>query len=168
MITTRSATITTRRRGTAITARDRLIQDKDPRRHKTGTAPRPPLAIPPITVTFRSLAAGLTLADDTFCLSPAEQKRRAIQIARSFKRHIMSELRYDDYSQSVVAVMKPAPTADGAPQASHRIRVDADGNINVCEEGVDCDNPASPHRSLLLTVCSVLTALGALACWLVF
>jgi hypothetical protein len=65
-----------------------------------------------------------TLADS---LSPDEQTSYAIQIAKSFKQHYLSEVLYLKDSRMAAATLKPINPAD----IPHTIYVDSDGNVDV-------------------------------------
>jgi hypothetical protein len=150
MITSRQA-LTVRHQKTADNARERLLSDRVMRHHRTpGAQP----AAPAITVTFPSLSAGLQLARDLGCLSPTEQKRRAVQIARGFKSHYLSELSYNSASGLAVALLRPARPGVDIPRW---ISVTSEGDIRVWEEELDQASAHGRSRAVLLMTLSLLT-----------
>jgi hypothetical protein len=73
-------------------------------------------------------------------LSPTEQCRQVLQIARSFKHHYLAQIDYHDDYQLTIALVKPVDLR----RAAHEIWVDAAGNVSV------------RHRDMRPAVCRLL------------
>ncbi len=113
---------------TAATVRNRLLRDTTMRHHE------------------RCL--------NTACLSPVEQHRQALQIARSFKHHYLAQIIYHDDYQMTTALVKPADRR----RPAHEIWVDATGNVSVHHQDI---RSASQHlsRRVLFVLSIVLVCL---------
>ena len=112
----------------AATVRNRLLHDRTMRHHE----PDPP----------------------TTCLTPAEQHRQILQVARSFKFHYLAQIDYHDDRQLTIALVKPVDLR----RAAHEIWVDAAGNISVQHR----DGQPVFHRLLRPILVGLFTALVCL------
>lgn len=93
--------------------------------------------------------------DSRLSLTPNDQTRFALQIAKSFKQHYVTEIVYLQDRQVAAATIKPVSQTD----IPHTITVDADGNVDVSY------NFARQTRMpwwILFTIGSTLIALIAL------
>jgi len=111
----------------ASLARERLLRDRTLRRNRAPDPAFQPLAAPSITATFPFLAAGPYLAEPR--LTPAAQHLQAIQVARGFRGHYVSEIKYN--AQDHTAIARLRAKHDHRGRADHEITVDAQGNVNV-------------------------------------
>jgi hypothetical protein len=87
-------------------------------------------------------------------LSPIEQHRQVLQIARSFKHHYLAQIDYHDDRQLTIALVKPA----NLRRAAHEIWVDAAGNVSVHRR----DSQPVFSRLLRPIIVGLLTALVCL------
>jgi hypothetical protein len=90
-------------------------------------------------------------------LSPAEQRRQALQIVRSFKHHYLAQLSYHDDRHLTIALVKPADTR----RPAHEIWVDAAGNVSVHHRDIQSKNyrllrPICVALSIVLVCLSVI------------
>jgi hypothetical protein len=142
---------------TASIARDRLLHDQATRRNKAPLPGFSPLPAPPITKTFAAQDARRALSApwSFHHLSPLDQKREAIQIARSFRSHYVAEITYHDDHQTTIARLRPIHVRHHGLDVPHEIHVDASGNVNVSS----CEPPEAPTRPFAIGW--VLLAAGA-------
>jgi len=114
-------------RSPAAAARERLLQDQAMRRNHADPqfSPLDPAlfrlrdAIPPLRVS--QLATGR--------LSPSEQRKQALLVARSLKGQYLSGIMYLEDCQTTVAIVRPIHKQKG--DVPHQISVDAAGNVSV-------------------------------------
>lgn len=141
MVTSRRNAPSPAHRGTAVSARERLLQDQVMRRN-TPFSPSLVAAEPPqpaITASISMLPVSpLPLEDpaDLPSLSPAEQHEHALEIAQSFKDFYLAHISYHKQYDVVMAIVKPSSRGRHTP-LSHKIIVDRCGNVNVFEYYAD-------------------------------
>jgi hypothetical protein len=87
-------------------------------------------------------------------LTPAEQHRQVLQVARSFKHHYLAQIEYHDDCQLTIALVKPADLR----RAAHEIWVDAAGNVSV-HRGDMPTMPARPLRPVSVALSIALVCL---------
>lgn len=153
MITLRQIHIPTQRQSAALSARERLLGDSTMRRNQPDYSADQHPPAPPITVTYETVSGSDLCAPPTL-FTRSEQERRAIQIARSFKHHYLSEMAHHDRKQLVVAILRPV----GTRSAPLRISVDPDGNVNVTPLRFAPDGPCWRAAAHFLLTRSMLAA----------
>lgn len=137
MLSSQPADLASVQSRTASIARDRLLRDHAMRRNKAPLPGFSPLPAPPITETFAAQDArrAFSATWSFHHLSPLDQKREAIQIARSFRSHYVAEITYHDDHRTTTALLRPIQVRHHSLDVPHEISVDASGNVNVscCE-----------------------------------
>jgi len=129
------------------------------RRNQTTYIPESYPPTPPVTVTFPAFPEDLSLLTaGPGGLTPTEQHQRAVEIARYFRDHYLSEIIYRDDRHIAIAIIRPR--ADDIP---YKICVDRDGNVSIYpfEVSVPTLHPIILKRAALAAG-SMLAALGAL------
>lgn len=144
----------------ASLARERLLRDRTMRRNRPPDPAFQPLAVPSITTTFAFLAAEPCVAEPR--LTPAAQHLQAVQVARGFRGHYVSEIKYD--AKARIAIARLRSKHDHRGQADQEITVDAQGNVNVQRCGPGRWGGARLQR-LLLLLGAALSGIAALL-WL--
>jgi hypothetical protein len=150
-------TATVSRQSTALAARERLFRDPAMRHNRPTYTANPDPPVSPTTVTFSAADLNSDPRTSDHRLSPAEQRRQAVQVAKSFKRHYLSEISYLDGCRLAVAVIRPTGLPHGPADIAQKICVDVDGNVSVIAYD------AFPARARHLIVKRLLLAGGILA-----
>ncbi|NLX10206.1 MAG: hypothetical protein GXY36_11160 [Chloroflexi bacterium] len=147
------------RKGSALLARERLLGERHLRRQHLPFDIEPFTPVSPITETF---PAGKIIHSAYGSLSAAEQKERAVQIARLFRSYTLSGVNYLHDEQLAVAVIVPSRSARYATESPQQICVDADGNVAVLHYNLLLQGAPRLvlHRVLLVAV-TTLSVLGA-------
>jgi hypothetical protein len=146
MITSPRATLSAS--GSAIIARERLLQDKTVRQPSIRQADSGPP--PSFAAAFWAPQPNAT---DNGLLSSSEQKQQALSVARSFRDHYLSEIAFFPEDNITVAVVRPSATQK---DTSYAITVDATGNTSVEPMPGQGASPQRLRRVLLGTSVTVL------------
>jgi hypothetical protein len=146
MITSPRATLSAS--GSAIIARERLLQDptvRQPSIHQADPGPPQPSSAAFWTPHPNAMDNGL--------LSSSEQKQQALSVARSFRDHYLSEIAFFPEDNITLAVVRPSAAQK---DTSYAITVDATGNTNVEPVPGQGTSPQRLRRVLLGTSTIVL------------
>lgn len=155
--------------GSAAIARQRLLGDRAMRRHAAPSisASSGSATAPSLTATFPPPVLGeITLPSRDARrphLSPADQRRQALHIARSFAGHYLTEIAYLPDQRLAVATIRPVP-ASHAYDVPRQISVDDAGNVDI--DLLETGPPGQARhwrilRRVGLLIGSVFSALGA-------
>ena len=127
-------------RGSAATARERLLKDRTLRRNRFQAPPATPFPVSaPLTVPQGKEHPSPDRREAQ--LSPYAQKWHVIATARHFRKHYLAEMAYDERRHITVAIIRPYLAHAQAGEVPFKIRVNGKGDTVVVRLEEENDGP---------------------------